>query len=191
MEGNYSLSDLRAVTDGGGFGMNNGGLLILIVLFLLFGGGFNGRDGIGTYATAASQQEILFGQRFDALGQKINSIGDGICSSTYALNNSILGEGRAVQSQLSSYHTENQRNVDALRYDMANMNAATNANTTAQTQKILDALQQNKIETLQGQVNALQMQLNMCGVVRYPTASTYYAGSNPFCHCGSGCGCGV
>lgn len=60
-------------------------------------------------------------------------------------------------------------------------------NTTAQTQKILDALSQNKIESLQAQVTQLQMQNAMCGVVRYPNATTYCSGSNPF----GNCGCGV
>lgn len=62
-----------------------------------------------------------------------------------------------------------------------------NANTTAQTQKILDALAQNKIDTLQAQVNQLQLQSAMCGVVRYPNATTYTAGFNPVFN--SGCGC--
>ena len=36
----------------------------------------------------------------------------------------------------------------------------------------------------------LQLQNAVAGVVRYPSASTYYAGNNPFCNCG-GCGCGM
>lgn len=75
------------------------------------------------------------------------------------------------------------------RYEAAMNTASINANTTAQTQKILDALAQNKIESLQNQVNQLQLQQAVAGVVRYPSASTYYAGSNPFC--GNGCGCGI
>lgn len=75
------------------------------------------------------------------------------------------------------------------RYEAAMNTASINANTTAQTQKILDALAQNKIESLQNQVNQLQLQQAVAGVVRYPSASTYYAGTNPFC--GNGCGCGM
>lgn len=54
-------------------------------------------------------------------------------------------------------------------------------------QKVLDAIAQNKIEALQAQVNQLQLQAAMCGVVRYPNATTYCSGSNPF----GGCGCGA
>ena len=62
--------------------------------------------------------------------------------------------------------------------------AAINATTTAQTQKILDAISQNKIEALQGKVNQLELQNAMANVVRYPNAYTYNAGSGPFCNCG-------
>ena len=31
----------------------------------------------------------------------------------------------------------------------------------------------------------------MCGVVRYPNATTYSAGGNPFFGAGCGCGCGA
>jgi len=64
--------------------------------------------------------------------------------------------------------------------------AAINATTTAQTQKILDALAQNKIEALQGKVNQLELQNALAGVVKYPLQTTYGAGPSPFCNCGGG-----
>ena len=76
------------------------------------------------------------------------------------------------------------------RYEAALNTASINETTTAQTQKILDAIQGNRIADLQNQVNQLQLQNAVAGVVRYPSASTYYAGNNPFCNCG-GCGCGM
>ena len=72
------------------------------------------------------------------------------------------------------------------RYDGAMNTASINAVTTMQTQKILDALAQNKIEALQGRVNQLEMQNAMCNVVRYPNSTTYSAGGSPFCNCGGG-----
>ena len=77
-------------------------------------------------------------------------------------------------------------NVAQNRYDAAMNTAAINATTTAQTQKILDAIQQNKIDSLQNRVNQLETQNLMSGVVRYPSASTYNAGPSPFCGCGAG-----
>ena len=72
------------------------------------------------------------------------------------------------------------------RYESALNTASINATTTAQTQKILDALAQDKIEALQNQINALQLQNAVSNVVRYPTSTVYSSGCNPFC---GGCGC--
>jgi hypothetical protein len=72
------------------------------------------------------------------------------------------------------------------RFDAAMNTAAINATTTAQTQKILDAIAQNKIEALQGKVNQLELQNALAGVVKYPLQTTYGAGPSPFCNCGSG-----
>lgn len=79
-------------------------------------------------------------------------------------------------------------NIAQSRYDAALNTASINANTTAQTQKILDAIAQDKIESLQNQVNQLQLQQAVAGVVRYPMSSVYSSGCNPFCNCGCGCG---
>ena len=62
--------------------------------------------------------------------------------------------------------------------------AAINANTTAQTQKILDALAQNKIDALQNRVNQLELQQATSTTVKYPTSMTYSYNANPFCGCG-------
>jgi len=183
---NYSLSDLSAVTGGGGFGNNSAWLIILFVLIFGMGGfGWNNRTGeLGQYATAASQQDILFTQKFDAVGQKLNAIGDGICSSTYALNNAITGEGRALQGQLAESNCAIQRNTDALRFDMANYNANVVAAIGADGEKTRALIQQNKVEALQQKINSLELNQAMCGVVRYPNAWTYNAGASPFCGCG-------
>ena len=72
------------------------------------------------------------------------------------------------------------------RFDNAMNTAAINATTTAQTQKILDAISQNKIEALQGRINQLELQNAMSGVVKYPLQTTYGAGPSPFCGCNNG-----
>ena len=70
------------------------------------------------------------------------------------------------------------------RYDaLKNTNDIT-AVTIGQTQKILDAMAQNKIEALQGRVNQLELANQLSGVVKYPTAMNYTAGPSPFCNCG-------
>lgn len=176
---NYSLSDIAAATGNeSGFGGTSAWVLIILFALIFGNGGFgNARDSFGQYATAASQQEILFGQQFQNLDNKIDRMGNGIADATFSLNNSI-----------KDCCCANQKNTDALRYDMSQMFATANATTIAQTQKILDTMSANKIADLQNQVNILQMQNMMCGVVKYPMMSAYSSGTNPFC--GGGCGCG-
>lgn len=182
---NLSLADIASVTKGNGDGFGgNMGFFWIFALLLLAGGGFGGfglnrtnAGDFGTFATASSQNELLLGQKFDALGQKINSIGDGICSSTFELSKEIGG----LSQQMATCCCETQRNIDSVNYNGAINTASINANTTAQTQKILDAITANKMAEMQGKINQLELQNALCGVVRYPNNTTYNAGANPFC----------
>lgn len=198
-----SLADIAAVTrDNDGWGCGNSGLWLFAILALM-GGGFGGwgnRTGdFGQYATAASQTEILLGQQFQgvnsainsqaqALDNKIDRLGNGVADATFALNNSITGEGRALQMQLAECCCGNKEATAQVRYDLANFAAATREAIHADGEATRAMLQQNKIESLQGQISQLQLQAALCGVVRYPQATTYTSGSNPFCGCGNGCG---
>lgn len=198
-----SIADAMAIARDNdcGFGGNGGGLWVFFLFFLLAwgGNGFGMNKGYGEYATAASQQEILFGQQFQALESQMDRIGNGICDSTFALNNAVTtaatnitgavtNEGRAIQMQLANCCCENKEATAQLRFDMANYNAATAAAIHAEGEQTRALLQQNKIENLQGQINQLQLQSALCGVVRYPNATTYTAGMSPFC-CGSASPC--
>lgn len=195
MENGYSLADISAATNGTMDG-GNSFFWIFALLALMNGGGFGwgNRGDYGQYATAASQQEILFGQHFQNLDNKMDrgftSIGNGIADATFALNNNIKDGNYATQTAIKDCCCTTQRNTDALRYDMAQMFANSNAQHTAEIQSVKDILAQNKIETLQGRINQLELQSAMCGVVRYPNAMTYDAGTSPFCNCNRGCGCG-
>jgi cation transport regulator ChaB len=108
----------------------------------------------------------------DVLGSRINDV-------YFSLLNSANAQKECC--------CETLRAIDGVNYNNAMNTASINATTTAQTQKILDALCQSKIEGLQGQVNALQLQNALSGVVRYPNAWTYNAGTSPFCN--GGCNC--
>ena len=72
------------------------------------------------------------------------------------------------------------------RYDAALNTAAINANTTEQTQRILDAITGNRMADMQNQINALELQNQLASVVRYPN-NTFYAVPSP---CFNACGCG-
>lgn len=196
MENGYSLADIATAT--GNEGMGNGSFIwIFALLLLLFGsnGGFGwgNRGDYGQFASAASQQEILFGQQFQGLDNKIDRIGNGIADATFALNNSIkdgnaavagrvVDEGRGLQMQLADCCCKTQQNTDALRFDMANYACAIKTNDNENTQKILDAISENKIAALTAKVNELQLSQAMCGV---PRISNYGYQVVP----AFGCGC--
>lgn len=197
---NYSLSDLRAAVggeNGGGFGFGNGGILLVVILFLFFVmfGGWGNRNGdYGQYATAASQQEILFGQQFGQLNDRLTNIGDGICSLGYEMqgnigqlgkevalaqngtNMTIMQTGNDIQRQMADCCCTTQRGLDAI-----------NANIDAKFAALEKSQLEGRIAQLEQANNQLYLREQMCGVVRYPNGYTYNAGASPFC--GGGC-CG-
>ena len=69
--------------------------------------------------------------------------------------------------------------MDSVNYNGAINTAAINANTTAQTQKILDAIMGNRMADMQSQINALQLQAATSNVLRFPNAWTYNGGVFP------------
>lgn len=95
---NFSLSDIKSVLgDGDGFG---GGWFLIVVLFLFMIGfgrnGFGGQSDFGQYATAASQQQILFNQQFEALNQRLANLGNGICNLGYEMQGNISQLGKEM-----------------------------------------------------------------------------------------------
>jgi len=188
------------------FGM--GGVGLLVILFFLMSGGFGGWGGNGGAATSnevqrgfdnqnamANQREILSAvtagtaQSVAATNQVFHDL-IGYVGDKYAeLDRDVLGISGAIQQSIAN---ENQcccntlRAIDGVNYANAMNTASINATTTAQTQKILDALAQNKIDDLQSKVSALELQNAVSGVVRYPSSWAYNAGPSPFC---GGCGC--
>lgn len=199
---NYSLSDIAAASRDGDGAFSGNGLWIFALLLLLFGssggGFFGGRANAGDYgqfATAASQQEILFGQQFQGLDNKIDRIGNGIADATYALSQQLNGvqsnlgaavnsEGRALQTQLANCCCENQRNTDSVRYDMANFAAQINSNIDTKFAAIEKSQLEQRISEQANQINQLQTQQMLCGI---PKISTYAWGVYPYAT-NAGCG---
>lgn len=94
----------------------------------------------------------------------------------------------SLAQQMANCCCETKQEILTNRYDnQHNTCEITNA-IHAESEATRALIQQNKIEALQGKVQALELQAAMCGVVRYPNATTYSAGSWPFA--GGGC-CGT
>lgn len=212
--GSLSASDVALLSDRGygyGDGMWGGNSMMWIfALLILAGGGFGGfGGGYGYHPQYATQDFVQNGFNFNDLQDQnrdiLGAITSGTAQSVAATNQSF----HDITSALSDKYTELQRDIaglavgqanllakenecccstlraiDGVNYNAAMNTAAINANTTAQTQKILDAITGNRMADMQNEIDQLKLAQAVAGVVRYPTASTYYAGTNPFCACG-------
>ena len=185
MENYYSLSDIKSAL-GGEEGMGGGWFLLVILFLFLFGFG-NNRNGMGGYCgndgyVTTSQFESE--NNFRTLDNSNRMTQNGLCqlgyeqanlinASTAQIVGNITTEGRNIQSQLADCCCTTQRAIDSLKLENCQ-----------NTQKILDAITTDRMAQMQNQINQLQLQNSLCGVVRYPMASTWNAGANPFCNCG-------
>ena len=190
---NLSIADamaLRGGNDNYGYGM--GGWWMIILFALIFNGnGFWGNRGAnGEPVTEAglcnamnfNNLENAVGRLNDSQQAGFNGIQRDLCQGFAAINAGI--NQVRFENQQCCYET--QRLLDRNDYNAAMNTAAINANTTAGIQKVLDKLCENETNALRARVQQLELQSAMCGVVRYPTMSTYATNCNPFF---SGCGC--
>lgn len=170
-------ADIAAVTrnnDGNGGGMGWGGdWMAFIVLFLLFGmfgwggfGGFGGGFG-GGVSGALTRADLCQDMNFSQVENGIRGIQQGICDSTFALNNTMtsgfhgvdnaicnLGfttqqgfnatqvammQGQnALQTQLADCCCTTQRAIDGINYNMATNTCALQNTMNNNTRDIID-----------------------------------------------------
>lgn len=206
-----SASDVAMLNNDGMGGMN-GAFWIFALLILANGGIGNwGNNNGNSNAIQADVNRGFDNQNLQAQTRDIlSAVNNGIAQLTAVSgqnasnaitaikdgNAALIREFGNVETALTAMGGENQkccceilRAIDNSNFLNAQNTAAINANMTAQTQKILDQMNQNTIQALRDQVQALQLAQQMTGVVKYPMASTYSSGGNPFCGCASGCGC--
>lgn len=203
MENGLSASDVALMNRDTGFGGE--AFMWIFALLILAGGGFGGlgygnnavtqdtlqsgfnfndlqnqnRDILGAITNGTSQSvattNATFHDMLNALSDKYSELARDISNVNVSLQQAISNQNECCCST--------KMEIAQNRYENALNTASINANTTEQTQKILDAMAQNKIEALQAQVNALELQNAVAGVVRYPNSWVYDAGKAPFCTC--------
>ena len=202
METGLSASDV-ALMNRDNFGGD--AFMWIFALLILAGGGF-GFGGNNAVTQDAMQNGFNFNDLQDQNRDLMQAITSGTAQSVAATNQTFHDSLNALQDKYS----ELARDISGLavtgqqimsnqnecccstkmeiaqnRYEAALNTAAINENTTAQTQKILDAIARDKIEALQAKIGALELQNATANVVRYPSNWTYNAGTSPFCTCGS------
>ena len=187
---NYSLSDIRAATEherDDGFG---GGAWWIIILFLfMFGmGGFGGFGGQNGALTRAEMQ-----QGFDTaeVTRKLDGLSYGLSDGFYAHNTTMLNGFAGVTAAVENARfaaqqccCETNRNIDGVRYDAQKNTCDIITAIHAEGEATRNLMQQNEIQQLRDRIQRAELRDAMCGVVRYPMATTYTSGGNPFCGCG-------
>lgn len=179
---NMTLSDIAAVTDKNNDGWGNGAWWIIVLfLFSFMNGGWGGNRAGGQPVTEAGLCNAMnFSDLNNAVGRlsdqedlHMMQLSQGLASVGYenlrnfADTQATVKDGNyALSSQLANCCCENRLASANLKYDGAMNTASINANTTAQIQKVLDAISQNKIDTLQAQVSELKTQNMFCGIPR-------------------------
>ena len=193
----------------GGFGGGFEGLIYLAVICAMFGGGFGfGGFGNGAGAAVATgmatqadmqrgfdAQNSMANQR-ETLAAVTSGTAQTIAASTQNASNAItaIKDGNAalirefgtVESALTALGGKQQecccntlRAIDSVNYNGAINTASINQTTIEQTQKILDAIAGNRMADMQSQINALQLQNAMSGVMRFPNSWAYTGGYFP------------
>ena len=133
----------------------------------------------GTAQSVAASNQVFhdlsnsLGDKYSELARDVASVNQSVAQAIANQNECCCGTKLMLSEGFGQSRFYNAMNT-----------AAINAVTTAQTQKILDAMAQNKIESLQSRVNQLETQNLLGNVVRYPTSMSYNAGTSPFCNCG-------
>ena len=187
---NYSLSDIRAATEherDEGFG---GGAWWIIILFLfMFGmGGFGGFGGQNGALTRAEMQ-----QGFDTaeVTRKLDGLSYGLSDGFYAQNTTMLNGFAGVTAAVENARfaaqqccCETNRNIDGVRYDAQKNTCDIITAIHAEGEATRALIQKNEMQNLRDRLQQMELREAMCGVVRYPMATTYTSGGNPFCGCG-------
>lgn len=179
--------------DGFGFGGGWGGLIGLLIVASLFGGGWGFGGGFGGGGGALNgvltRADLSSGFSFNNLENAVRGIQQGICDSTYALNNSIMSGFHGVDNalcgighQISDCCCTTQNAIQNVRYDLATQACDTRNliqnvarditdNANANTRSIMDFLVQDKISTLTAENQALKFAASQASQNAFITAN--------------------
>lgn len=150
-------------------------IFALLILLLVGGGGLFGNSG-----QAVTEAGLCNAMNFNGLENAVGRLNDSLQADYMGLQNGLCNLGYETLKNFN----DTQKSIADVNINLLTQSNAIQALNNANTQKILDVLSTNRIADMQNQINQLQLQNAMCGVVRYPTQTSYCSGANPFT---SGC----
>lgn len=192
---NYSLADIRAATGTDENGWGGGGAWWIIILFLFMFGMGGGGWGWGNRGNdALTRAEMQQGFDTQEITRKLDGLSYGICDGFYAQNTTMLNGFAGVTSAVRDAQfaaqqccCETNRNIDSVRYDAQKNTCDITTAIHAEGEATRALIQKNEMQNLRDRLQQMELREAMCGVVRYPMATTYTSGGNPFCGCNNGC----
>lgn len=207
--------------DDGMFG-GNGSWVFFLFFLLAWGGGFGwGNRGGEQVATNAEVQRGFDNQN---VMNKLNGLENGLCDGFYAQNTTMLNGFNGVQRDMCTGFAgvnaainqsrfdaqqcccDTNRNIDSAKFQLSQCCCDIMQNNDRNTQRIIDHMTQNEMQTLRDQLQTANFQLsqqaqsaNIIGQLRptptpaYLTCSPYesniYATRGFYGAYGNGCGC--
>ena len=177
-----SASDVLAITsrNNGGFGGDWSSLIGLLIVAGIFGGGFGG-FGFGGFGGGgaglqgiATRADINEGFALQNITGGIQAIQQGICDSTYALNNTItngfFGVDRGLNglsAQLAQCCCDNRAGLADLKYTIATESCDTRRAIADASRDIKEFLVNDRLATLQNENQALRFQASQANQNAY------------------------
>lgn len=192
---NYSLADIRAATGADENGWGGGGAWWIIILFLfMFGMGGGGWGWGNRGGDALTRAEMQQGFDTQEITRKLDGLSYGMCDGFYAQNTTMLNGFSGVTSAVRDAQfaaqqccCETNRNIDSVRYDAQKNTCDITTAIHAEGEATRALIQKNEMQNLRDRLQQMELREAMCGVVRYPMATTYTSGGNPFCGCNNVC----
>lgn len=183
MEGTgLSASDVALLNrDGMGWGDNS--FMWIFALLLLGSGNF----GFGGNGRAVTESDLCNANSFSELKGSVMNVSDQIANMNVGFTKGLcdmgyttLAQFNQLEKQLSDCCCTTQRAIDSVKFDMANYSAATNQAISAGIQSVKDMFRDYQEQNMRDENMKNYIQSQFCGVVRYPTQTTYATNCNPF-----------
>lgn len=159
---NIGMMNAAKSGNGGIFGGDGGGIWILIILFFIIGFGGGGFGFGNTGAAQTITNEFLYTNLNNTLDRGFNQVSN----QNFQMSKELCSGFNGIQQELMNNRfasqqccCETNRNIDAVRYENAKNTCDIITAGHADTQRILDQMNSEKIEALRSELQSAQLAL--------------------------------